>query len=413
MFRSLTLSGKCILGCGLTLAMLGSLGGADANSKYEVLYSFGAQANDGANPQAGLIADSAGNLYGTTVNGGAGTVGTVFKLAPDGAETVLYSFGKRANDGANPYAGLIADSEGNLYGTTSLGGKGCGSHYEPTTTCGTVFKVTPKGKEKVLYSFGGGDDGWNPLAGLIMDRAGNLFGTTEFGGHSGCGSLNCGTVFELAPDGTERVLYAFTGGYDGYFPIAGVIADNAGNLYGATVASPGGIVFELTRKNKWAETALYHFCSKANCRDGNNPRGDLIEDDAGDFYGVTAVGGKARDCDGSGCGVVFKLTPNGGQTVLYSFCCSHGSNPVAGLIADSAGNLYGTTVNGGAANGGTVFKVTPNEKETVLYSFCSEANCTDGAQPVAGLIEDKQGNLYGATPSGGAYGQGAVFKVIQ
>ena len=253
-----------------------------------MLYSF--TGSDGSEPFAGLIADSSGNLYGTTQSGGAsGGHGVVFKLSPSGTETVLHTF-TGGSDGGIPRAGLIADTGGNLYGTTAGGG---------ASNAGTVFKLSPSGTETVLYSFTG-SDGSGPFAGLIADSSGNLYGTTQSGGASG----GHGVVFKLSPGGTETVLYSFTGGSDGGTPRAGLIADSSGNL-----------------------------------------------------YGTTQFGGPG--CGGVGCGVVFKLSPSGTETVLYSFTGSDGSGPFPGLIADSSGNLYGTTLSGGASGGhGVVFKLT-------------------------------------------------------
>ncbi len=409
MFRTLNSSSKCIIGCGLALAMLVSPGTARAQSKYKVLYSFGAYYGDGSLPYAGLIADSAGNLYGTTWMGDADSWGTVFKLTAKGKETLLYSF-TGGSDGGQPYAGLLADSSGNLYGTTYTGGiVYCGYG---TAGCGTVFKVAPDGTETVLYSFcskgnctdNTQNDGTQPEAGLIADSAGNLYGTTPYGG-KGCYGLGCGTVFKLRPPAlgkkkwTETVLHTFTGGSDGAGPFAGVIVDSSGNLYGTTWrggTNDDGTVFKVAPDG--TETVLYSFCSQANCTDGGVPFAGLHADSSGNLYGTTYSGGTNDD------GTVFRLAPDGTETVLHSFAGgSDGAGPHAGLIGDSSGNLYGTTVNGGAEYSGTAFRVAPDGTETVLHSFfCSLANnCTDGALPYAGLIADSSGDLYGTTWLGG------------
>ncbi len=399
MFRILNVFGKSILGCGLALGMLVPLNSAHAE---KVLYVF-RHALDGHQPMSGLITDSAGNLYGTTQLGGK-NYGTVFRLAPDGSETVLYSFAG-GSDGAGPLAGLIADSAGNLYGTTAKGGgAGCGGHG-----CGTVFKLTPDGTETVLYSFAGGNDGISPVAGLITDSAGNLYGTTQLGGKN-----HFGTVFKLAPDGTETVLYrfCFQGDpcTDGGSPYAGLIKDKAGNLYGTTAEGgtySGGTVFRLAPDG--SETVLYSF---ARGSDGAYPKAGLIADSAGNLYGTTASGG-GTGCGGYGCGTVFKLAPEGTETVLYAFTGNDGAYPEAGVITDSAGNFYGTTQQGGTNDNGTVFKLAPDGTETVLYSF---AGGSDGSLPFAGLIADKKGHLYGTTSEGGStrcygFGCGTVFKL--
>jgi uncharacterized repeat protein (TIGR03803 family) len=337
---------------------------------------------DGANPWlAGLVFDPAGNLYGTTNQGGASTgtetcpvgCGAVFKLAPnpDGTwtESVLYSFTGGA-DGSNPVAGLIFDAASNLYGITSGGGEPC----EPSG-CGTVFKLKPEPDgtwtESVLYSFTGGADGAGPYAGLIFDAAGNLYGTTALGGGSGCNGFGCGVVFELAPnpDGiwTERVVYSFTGGADGGYPQAGLILDAAGNLYGTTyyggsTACPVGcgVVFKLAPNSDgtWTESALHGFTGGAG---GANPYAGLIFDAAGNLYGTTTGGGDYNACSPTeGCGVVFKLAPTSSgwsETVLHSFL-GLAAHPFAPVIFDQRGNLYGTTCCGNT-NYGVVFEITP------------------------------------------------------
>jgi uncharacterized repeat protein (TIGR03803 family) len=271
--------------------------------------------------------------------------------------------------------------------------------------------------EKVLRSFGNGTDGYAPSAGLIFDAAGNLYGTTQYGG----GANAYGTVFELTPAGggnwTETVLYSFRSGTDGAVPGAGLIFDAAGNLYGTTTAGGpnNGTVFELTPTTAggWTEQVLYRFCSQANCTDGQYPYGSLIFDAAGNLYGTTEFGGTY------GAGTVFKLTPAAGggwtETVLYSFGRgTDGASPLVGLIFDVVGNLYGTTTFGGTYGAGTVFELTPTAgggwTETVLHSF-NPNNGTDGFNPYAGLIFDAAGNLYGTTYYGGSYGGGTVFEL--
>jgi uncharacterized repeat protein (TIGR03803 family) len=377
-------------GCGLALALLIPVGGAHAKSTETVLYSFTGGA-DGSNPFAGLIKDASGNLYGTTVEGGAHGLGTVFKLAPDGTETALWSF--TGADGSYPEGGLIMDTSGNLYGTTSSGG---------ADGDGTVFEVALNGAETVLHSFTGGSDGKGPQAGLIMDKKGKLYGTTLFGGANGDG-----TVFKVAPGGAETVLYSFTGKADGSLPGAGLIRRN-GNFYGTTEGGGAenlGTVFKLSPDG--TETVLYSFCPNyPDCSDGVLPVGGLIADSAGNLFGTTSA-------DGGGGGTVFKLAPDGTETTLWSFTGgADGSEPQAGLVREN-GNLYGTTLLGGANGLGTVFKVARDGTETVLYSFDSVANAADGFEPYAGLIKDESGNLYGTTYAGGADANGVVFKITK
>jgi uncharacterized repeat protein (TIGR03803 family) len=390
---------------------------------YIVLYSFAGYPTDGSFPTAGLLRDASGNLYGTTARGGPSGVclnpngcGRVFKLSPTGTETVLHSFTGGA-DGSQPLAGLVPDAAGNLYGTASQGG---------TSGAGVVFKVTPTGTATVLYSFTGGADGGGPLAGLVRDVAGNLYGTTQYGGSSTACQDGCGTVFELSSTGTETVLHSFVGNpTDGWQPLAGLVRDAAGNLYGTT--SQGGtgtcqggacffpgVVFKLSPSG--TETVLYNFKGGA---DGNFPSAGLIQDPAGNLYGTTTFGGATSASCPNGCGVVFKLSPCGsGFKVLYSFTGgAEGSEPQAGLVRDGAGNLYGTTVSGGASGVGVVFKLTPTGTYKVLHSFTGGA---DGAYPYGGLVQDGAGNLYGTTKSGGlgdceisgrCFGCGVVFKL--
>ena len=420
---------------------------------YQVLYSFGAFTADAKAPETDLIQDAAGNLYGTTFSGGADglfTFGTIFKLDATGGESVLYSFCSATNctDGMNPRPNLVQDAAGNLYGTTDQGG---------ANNEGTVFKLAPPSQsggnwmETVLYSFGANNtDGSVPLAGLIQDAEDNLYGTT-----SGGGANNGGTVYKLAPPSqsggswTETVLYSFgASNTDAAAPYAGVVRDTAGNLYGTTAgggsgSGGGGTVYMLAPPSQsggsWTETVLYNFCSATKCADGYSPFGGLIEDAAGNLYGATPYGGANPGADpyGYGGGTVFKLAPpsqSGGswtETVLYNFCsaatCADGSSPQAGLIQDAAGNLYSTTVFGGANpsiskeggyGGGTVFKLTPpassggNWTESVLYNFCAATNCADGFSPYDALIQDAAGNLYGTAYVGGTYGAGTAFKLI-
>ena len=371
---------------------------------YNVLYTFTGGA-DGAFPFAPLIVDDAGNLYGTTEYGGSTQHGAVFKTDTSGNETVLYSFKTSGSgDGQYPFAGLMLDAAGNLYGTTQFGG---------TYQNGTVFKVDSSGNETVLYSFTGGSDGANPRADLAQDKRGNLYGTTYRGGSGSC-VQGCGVVFKLDVMGNEIVLYSFTGGADGANPSAGLADDGSGKLYGTTEG--GGVccgtVFKLSKSGKL--TVLHTFTGP----DGSSPHGDLVLDDRGNLYGTTQAGSS-----GAPYGTVFKLSKSGDLTVLHSFTGNaDGAQPYAGLVLDEGGNLYGTTYWGGASSSncqvpagcGTVFKIAANGKESVLHSF---AGATDGAFPYAGLVQYKLGNLYGTTVYGGgnsigsASGFGTVFRL--
>ena len=361
-----------------------------------------------------LIFDSAGNLYGMTSVGGGHNGGTVFKLSPgsDGVwtETVLHSFDPvNHKDGGNPFlsAGLVFDSAGNLYGATTSGGE-----FER----GTVFELTPGSNgtwtEKILHSFGPyatNGDGEQPLSSLVFDGAGNLYGTTSTGGAD-----NAGTVFELSPVSggwSEKVLHSFNV-EDGTNPIGGVVFDGAGNLYGTTFSGGRGlgVVFELSpgSNGTWTETVLHKFKGGA---DGGSPFAGLVIDTVGNLYGTTQGGG-AR-----GKGVVFALTPASGggwiTQVIYSFMGAPGDGgvPLCALILDAASNLYGTTLFGGTNKLGTVFKLVPASgggwTESVLYSFTGSSN---GRNPSVGVILDPRGNLYG-TAAVSRRDYGIVFEI--
>jgi uncharacterized repeat protein (TIGR03803 family) len=279
-------------------------------------------------------------------------------------ETILHRF-SGGSDGIFPYGAVVFDTAGNLYGTTNLGGTGtCYQGFG----CGVVFKLTRSGStwtETVVYNFRGRPDGAYPVSGLVFDQAGNLYGTTSEGGINNCpGNDGCGTVFQLAPSGsgwTENVIHIFNWNTDGGYPAGGLILDNAGNLYGTTESAPlgNGTVFELTHPGgQWTYTLLYSFMSGQGGLGG--PLGTLAMDAAGDLYGTTIQGG-IGDCYGE-CGIVFKLTPSTGSwayTLLYDFTDgTDGGQPYDGLIFDRNGNLYGTA-SIRAGGGGTVFEITP------------------------------------------------------
>jgi uncharacterized repeat protein (TIGR03803 family) len=399
-------------GTALALAFLALTGSAAAKSD-KILHSFGG-GSDGANPYAGVISDRSGNLYGTTYTGGSSNCsgagcGTVFKVTHDGTETVLYPF-TGGNDGEGPYAGVIEDKSGNLYGTAVYGG----SYGD-----GTVFELAPDGTFTVLHTFlGGSNDGALPEAGLIEDRAGNLYGTAIYGG-----AENEGIVYEIASDGTFTILYSFKGysAGDGANPTAALIRDSAGNFYGTTEqggTDERGTVFELASDG--TETVLHSFTGGS---DGAYSRGGVVRDKSGNLYGATINGGgSGTGCGGQGCGTVFMVTPNGTESVLYALCslanCADGAVSQTGVVEDSAGNLYGiTTIGGGTGCGGsgcgTVFKLSSKGSETVLHTF---AGGSDGYAPFGTLLLGKHGKLYGTTYSGGntdcsGSGCGTVFTL--
>jgi uncharacterized repeat protein (TIGR03803 family) len=391
-------------------------GGSGSES---ALYSF-AGGTDPKLPYAGLIFDKAGNLYGTTEFGGAFNQGTVFEIIPNQngswTETVLYNFTGGA-DGAQPAAGLLFDAAGNLYGTANFGGSA-----NCTLGCGTVFKLTPASggwTQTVLYTFTGGTDGGEPYARLLFDATGNLYGTTLLGGNIGSAcSSGCGTVFKLTPGSnswTESVLYAFAGGTDGAFPYDGLVFDKAGNLYGSTYAGGAlgyGTIFKLApASGGWKETILRAFNGGW---DGKYPYGDLILDAAGNLYGTAYQGG-------SGYGIVFELQPYAKgwkERVVHGFGNAPSANPVAGLVMDSTGNLYGTTLLGATETPcgggcGTLFKLTPATGGAWTYKVIHVfGHGTDGFHPSGDLILDQSGNLFGTTQAGGAQGSGLVFEIM-
>jgi uncharacterized repeat protein (TIGR03803 family) len=391
-----------------------------ANAATEtVLYNF-RLGTGGSYPSASLVFDAAGNLYGTTGEGGVYGFGVVFELAPKSGggwtKRVVHTFNPHAKDGGGP-SGLVIDKAGDLYGTTAGGGDLACSEGDGYG-CGVVFELTPKGNgdwtETVLYRFNG-LNGFQPIGSVAFDGAGNLYGTT-----AGGGAHALGTVFELMPKAgggwTEEVLHSFNrNGNDGVGPYAGVILDQAGNLYGTTVGGgtyANGTAFELSPKasGDWKEKILHSF----NNNDGIGPQASLVFDSSGNLYGTTRIGGAHN------YGAVFELAPKADGTwaekVVHSFTFGDGSNPEGSLIFDSLGNLYGTTFEGGAHNNaGVVFELSPKTGvEEVLHSF-DPRNHLDGAGPTASLIFDASGNLYGTTSEGGTgtckYGCGTVFEI--
>ena len=424
----------------LTLAMMFplTLSAAAASPQEQTLYRFHGT-GDGENPQSTLIADSQGNLYGTNEFGGGSFYGTIFQLVPPksgGAwtENTLYSF-KNTGDGARPTAGLVFDTAGNLFGTTSDSAAG---------GYGEIFELSPPGNQggawtyQVLYAFRGETDGDVPNGPMLIDSAGNLFGSTA------------SSVFELSPPGqgggswTFILLHDFhCCTHDGWSAVGNLVRDPQGNLYGATLGggyegnpncgSVGcGTVFEMSPPAKqgdpWTEQVIHYFGIAKD--DGIDPTAGLTLDGQGNLYGTTYSGGI------HGGGTAYKLTPQSGgtwtETVLHNFDYGFGGGaPDATMILDSAGNLYGTTIfggnrciyNGGAYGCGVVFELSPGTNgawtETVLYRFL--IGIDTAKQPEAGLLFDPHGNLYGTTayggynacPGGGSNGCGTVFRILR
>jgi uncharacterized repeat protein (TIGR03803 family) len=398
-----------------------------------VLYSFGSTPTDGYYPMGGLVVDSSGNLFGTTAEGsdtlcdlaevyGCGIVYELVKSSNGYSEKVLYSFGSSspASDGASPQAGLIMDAAGNLYGTTPYGGSPNCLVDIGVDGCGTVFELVMSSTgytENVLYTFTG-PDGATPYAGLTMDSSGNLYGTTYNGG-----ACEHGTVFELVKSSggyTKKVLYSFgCTSTDGWYPYAGVTIDAVGNLYGTTEsagASGYGMVFELVNSSgTYVEKVLYSFGGTAT--DGAYPVAALLMDASGNLYGTTSQGGAY------GKGTVFQLVNSSGtymEKVLYSFggTAVDGNDPIASLLLDASGNLYGTTKLGGSTTAcggsgcGTAFELVNSSgsyAERLLHSF---SGGSDGSNPAAALIMDSSGNLYSTTEVGGSSLQGGTVFTI-
>lgn len=387
------------------------VGAAWAANTTQVIYSF-AGGSDGEYTDTELVVDSAGNLYGTSVQGGTFGGGTVFKLAPSGSgwtHTVLYNFTGGA-DGGEPYKGVTLDAHGNLYGTAVTGGGG-----SCEGGCGVVYKLTNSGgtwTQSVIHTFTGGNDGSGPGSPVAFDKRGNLYGTTPTGGAKGFG-----VVYEMASNSSGnwrfKVIHTFTGGLDGLGGSASrLLLDTAGNIYGVnTVGGANGFgnVFELVHTGGNSQlTVLYSFKDQP---DGASPYGGVIFDKDGNLYGTTYYAG-ANDV-----GTVYKLTHNGGswtESVIYNFKGgSDGDSPISTLATDANGNLYGTTSDGGATGCGcgTLFKLAPGSgdawTESVVYRF---PGAPKAAFAYNGVVFDSKGNFYGATVHGGSGNDGAIYK---
>jgi uncharacterized repeat protein (TIGR03803 family) len=450
--------------CLVFVFVLSSISTASAKWKEQVLYSFQG-GTDGATPTGGVVFDKSGNLYGATMDGGAtncspmAACGTVYQLSPptkkggNWAETVLRVFqGKAFNDGEFPQGGVIADAAGNIYGTTAYGGTGGCVLLGITGGCGTVYEMSPPQNKggawtyTILYSFQGGNDGYLPNGDLVFDSAGNLYGATEFGGGKGttCDPgyyQYCGTVFELSPPKqkggawSEQVLHSFAGGTDGANPNGGLALGQKGWVYGTTYSGGDhnchyggeigcGTAFELKPPNRksgvWMESIIHRFDRSSS--DGDNPAAGLILDVHGNLYGTTLTGGPS-----GGGGTVFRLTRPSKKArswkegILYGFNGTGGGLDVESpVIFDSTGNLYGTTLDSGGTYYGTVFRLRPPKQRgaswtsDLLYGFQAPP---DGGQPAAGLVFDNEGSLYSTTTQGGSgsgcsfHGCGTVFEV--
>lgn len=386
------------------------------------IYSFGSNPSDAAQPNGPLLLGSDGNLYGTSRSGGTSrchdfpnACGTVFRISPSGEETVLHSFSDSVDEGFWPTAPLVQTADGNFYGTTAFGGE---------YSAGTLYKMTPDGLMTLLYSFGGSAADAMVPAALIQGNDGNFYGTSSSGGAYHCDQLpkvgnNCGTVFKVTPAGELTVLYSFGASTaDGVQPIAPLMQANDGNFYGTTSLGgeyDGGTVFKITPAG--VLTILYSFKSGVDVvppPEGTAPQGSLIQASDGALYG-TAVAGGLLDCPG-GCGTVFRITLDGAYSVLYSFRgpdAGDAAGPAPFLIQARNGNIYGTSYGGGAFGNdlaGVVFELTPAGSERVLYSF-GPLN-VNPSSPNAGVIEADDGTFYGITAYGVRGGPaGSVFKL--
>jgi uncharacterized repeat protein (TIGR03803 family) len=401
MVRGSCLSGQttAIALCGFSLLLVSGCdgGGGDTTQPFtaQILYSFGDKPDDTLGPDGALVQGNDGNFYGISDAGGIGGgpiskggfsgAGTVFKVTPNGTETVLYSFGGTPTDGAQPQ-GLIRGSDGKLYGTTLNGG----ANFR-----GTVFELTLDGAQTILHSFAGGSDGDHPAAGVIQGNDGNFYGTAI-----NYFENSYGMVFKLTPEGILTRLHTFAAGpNDGDFPFGSLLLGRDGNLYGTTPeggTNNSGTVFKITPDGE--ETVLHNFGGTP--ADGGAPNFGVVQGADGNLYGTTSNGGA------NGYGTVFKLNPDGVDTVLYSFSgTGDGAYPSTALVQGSNGNFYGGTYSGGAGAGSsTIFELTSAGVVTSLYSFPS------GANSVTNLVNGSDGNLYGTTYQGGTHESGTFFR---
>lgn len=391
---------KVALGLACTLILCVVAAPRAKAQTFTVIHNF-TGGSDGANPLGGFFIVGE-YLYGTASSGGSSGLGVAFRVSTTGQETVLHEFTGGA-DGASPQGRLVMDRNGNFYGTTVAGG---------VSNAGTVFKVTRKGVETVLYSFSGHPDGAKPVAGLAIDRAGNLYGTTTAGGSSGNG-----TVFKLAiptvagGEWTEEVLYSFGTGSDGAIPIAGVALDASGNLYGTTSAGGthgDGTVFELSPSaSGWTESILHHFELNS---DGGVPYAGLLLDGNNTLFGATTEGGAGGQ---NGGGTVFELTNSSGTwtfDVLYDLSGWGISGSYRNLLFVN-NKIYATTHCDGPDGAGTVYELTHSGTTWTYDQLYVFTGGSDGLFSISNLVADRTGNLYGVTLEGGADGYGVVFKV--
>jgi uncharacterized repeat protein (TIGR03803 family) len=383
-----------LFGCAMVPASL-------AQTFHVVSSFYGA---NGGNPYGSLLQANDGNLYGTAYSNGANAGGTVFKINSAGQFSTVYDFCGKNNctDGYFPLTGLVQAMDGFFYGTTSLGGSTAGCN--PPYGCGSLFRITAAGNLTNIYDFGSmGLFSNEPSVALVQSPDLNFYGLTTFG-------QNGATAFEITPAGTLTTLYTFDGS------AAGLMQSPDGNFYVTTYyggAHGFGAIYRMSPEG--AVSTLYDFCSQKNCTDGEYPGASLVWGDDGNLYGTTSEDGGVN-----ASGTVFKISPSGQLTTLYTFCsqpsCGDGGYPL-GMVQGSDGNFYGVTyyggINGGFARGaGTLFKITPAGKLTTLHSFCSQTNCPDGSNPYAALTQDTDGNFYGTTVYGGSNGFACAQGVV-
>lgn len=369
----------------VVLVTLGLAGAAAAQTGFTVLHSFAGGAADGSFPSAALVQASDGNFYGTTPSGGPGNMGTVYRMTPSGAVTILHTFA--GPEGLDPLAPLLVGPDGNFYGTTALGGPGLFNGN------GVVFRITPTGAYTVLHFFNG-TDGKSPQAGLAPGKDGNFYGTTSAGGASGAG-----TVFRITPAGTLTTLHSFSGP-DGSMPLGKLVMPPDVNFYGTTSgggAANGGTVFRISMSGTF--TLLHSFTFTPS--DGNTPRGALALGRDLNLYGTLEFGGA------NSAGAAFRISMSGQYTLLHSFSAPEGANPLAGLLLANDGKFYGTNSVGGANNNGTIFSMTPRGVVNVVRSLKAS---TDGGFPDAELIQANDQRIYGTCSSGGAFSQGTAWR---
>jgi uncharacterized repeat protein (TIGR03803 family) len=401
----------------VSLGLCAATGNLAAQVTLTNLYSFIGNpitSGVGAIPVAGLVQGSDGNFYGTTEEGGAKNEGTVFRISPSGSLTTLWTFdldlipADGDFDGVLPQAGVVQGGDGNFYGTTYRGGTNGG------VGGGVVFQISMSGSLTTLttlHTFNDPrypNDGIEPEAGLVQGNDGYFYGTTTIGG-----TYNGGSIYRVNSNGSSYgILYSFTNEPAQAMPRAGLVQGSDGNFYGITTfggTNGNGTIFELNTTNDSLTTLHTFEYNGVNNFDGYTPQAGLVQGNDGNFYGTTYYGGT------NGTGTVFRINPTGSNyAILYSFnsYTGDGKEPDAGLVLGSDGNFYGTTYQGGAHSGGTVFRISPSGSYSNLYSFLGNVSNSDGDEPAAGLVQGIDGNFYGTTELGGTNGHGNVFKLI-